>query len=495
MSQLWKGTGNFCASAGKIFQTNVLPFGLASAPRAFTEILIGLGAKWRLQGAWVIIYLDDIFISGDTFESWKKAVKLVYEDLSEAGLRVNVKKLFVGPFQKIEFLGAVLDHENQVITVSDKKVAKAMKMISEFKEEPRSIEKLERFLGFLSFLSIGVRGTRLFRRAMDRCLADLKAGRETATQEAIAEATFWERNLVQLRGRKSTKEVVASETIYTDASGVGWGAAVVERGKVQRVGLGELTAREQGQSSTARELIAVLRALEKAELEKKTVIMFSDNTGTVASMGGMMARAEDSIAVMKKIAIILQEKELEILPIHCGREYGFIPLCDKMSKDGVIPPQARSWVPGPGGTGLFPPRDQMEWEIGHTIFNANIRPLLSTNFIDVFATPRNKKNFRFCSRVDCFESLGNGLALDWNGEEVYAFPPFSLLELVLQKLAHSKPKKCILITKDISTTPMWTVARRLVKNPPQILKKEKGLLYLDGMPGDALFDLFVWSFL
>ena len=207
-------------------------------------------------------------------------------------------------------------------------------------------------------------------------------------------------------------------------------------------------------------------------------------------MRGMMSRAAETTAVMRRIAKLLVEKEIDVIPIHCGRDYGFIPLCDRMSKIGDKPLEGYRFVPSVGGSTVFPPRDPTD----RSLFDQRIRPLLGHNFIDAFASPRNKKSDRFCSRVDSFESLGNGLALDWNGECIYAFPPFSLLEVVLHKVAHSKLRKMILITKDISTHPLWVVARRLAKSPPEILKKEVGLLYLNGMPGGALLDLLLWTF-
>lgn len=479
----WKGT---------TYQTNVLPFGLASAPKAFTDMLKGLGVKWRIQGSWVIIYLDDILISAPTFEEWHTSINLVYSDLKAIGLRVNLKKLFVGPFRRIEFLGTVLDYESQSTSVSDKKIEKAMKLIEALQKNP-NLENLERFLGFLSFLSVGVRGTRLFRRAMDNCLSAWKTGAQPDIDEALTEASFWKDNLRALRGKKVTRESLASQTIYTDASGTGWGAALTEKGKAQRVFAGNLSEKERKESSTARELVALRRTLEKLQPSDKTFVWFSDNTAAVSSVQEKSARAAGTLSEMRKIVKILTENNLDILPVHCGREFGFIPLCDEISK-GKMSPNFGRFVPPPGNSTLFPPRDQTEWEIGHSVFNADIRPLLSHDFIDTFATPNNRKSPRFCSKIDCFESLGNGLALDWTGETIYAFPPFSLCEAVLQKTAQSKAKKVILITKDISTDPLWTIARSLTTAPPQILRKRKGLLFLNGMPGEAAFDLLLWTF-
>lgn len=69
-----------------LYQYTRLPFGVASAPAIFQKIMEKL-----LHGiAGVVVYLDDILITGHTREEHLTNLKQVLERLGDHGLRVNV---------------------------------------------------------------------------------------------------------------------------------------------------------------------------------------------------------------------------------------------------------------------------------------------------------------------------------------------------------------------------------------------------------------------
>ena len=71
-----------------LFQYNRLPFGIASAPGIFQRVMDSL-----LQGiSGVIVYLDDILVTGPSDREHLESLKEMFTRLEKAGLRLNKKK-------------------------------------------------------------------------------------------------------------------------------------------------------------------------------------------------------------------------------------------------------------------------------------------------------------------------------------------------------------------------------------------------------------------
>ena len=84
----------------ELFQYNRLPFGVASAPAIFQRIMDSL-----LQGIPnVVVYLDDILVTGKTLKEHRQNLETVLTRLSQAGLRLKSSKCtFFKP--EVQYLG------------------------------------------------------------------------------------------------------------------------------------------------------------------------------------------------------------------------------------------------------------------------------------------------------------------------------------------------------------------------------------------------------
>ena len=124
-----------------LFQYSRLPFGISSAPGIFQRVMDSL-----LQGIeGVVVYLDDILITGSTVEAHLKALEEVLSRLQRAGLRVKQKKcVFMRP--SVTYLGHVID-ANGLHPLSDR--VRAIKDAP----TPRSVSELKSYLGMLSYYS------------------------------------------------------------------------------------------------------------------------------------------------------------------------------------------------------------------------------------------------------------------------------------------------------------------------------------------------------
>ena len=115
-----------------------LPYGISSAPGYFQEIMEQLTAD--LEG--VVVYLDDILVSGANSNEHLKNLKALLKQLNEKGLRCNLDKcVFAQP--SIEYLGHIFSNKG---IGKGPKVDAVMKMPA-----PTNVSSLRSFLGSIQF--------------------------------------------------------------------------------------------------------------------------------------------------------------------------------------------------------------------------------------------------------------------------------------------------------------------------------------------------------
>ena len=122
-----------------LFRYTRLPYGISSAPGIFQRVMESV-----LQGIpKVVVYLDDILITGETEEEHLKILDEVLERLEKAGLRVKKPKCrFMVP--SVNYLGHQIDSEG-LHPLADK-----VKAVEEA-PAPRNVQELKSFLGLLTY--------------------------------------------------------------------------------------------------------------------------------------------------------------------------------------------------------------------------------------------------------------------------------------------------------------------------------------------------------
>ena len=108
----------------KCYEFKVVPFGMCSAPYVSTKVLRQLVKYWRGRGHLTLMYLDD-GLGGDTsFESTKSLSDAVRQDIVSSGFTPNDDKSVWQPTQKLVFLGALLDFEEGLILIAERRILK-----------------------------------------------------------------------------------------------------------------------------------------------------------------------------------------------------------------------------------------------------------------------------------------------------------------------------------------------------------------------------------
>ncbi|GJP70393.1 hypothetical protein CLOP_g1341, partial [Closterium sp. NIES-67] len=94
---------------GQDYQFLSLPFGLATAPFVFTQLIKQLSKRWRSRGIRLIPYVDDILFISATRTKALHNRSIIIADLAATGFVVNFKKSQLAPAQSLKFLGLLMD--------------------------------------------------------------------------------------------------------------------------------------------------------------------------------------------------------------------------------------------------------------------------------------------------------------------------------------------------------------------------------------------------
>lgn len=110
-------------------------------------------------------------------------------------------------------------------------------------------------------------------------------------------------------------------------------------------------------------------------------------------------------------------------------------------------------------------KPETEWELNSKIFTKIVTKFGELH-IDLFATHCNKKCDRYVSWVQDPGSLGtDAFTFSWTKEFFYAFPPFSLILRVLQKIQSEKATG-ILVVPHWPTQPWFPIFKKLLIEKP-----------------------------
>jgi hypothetical protein len=125
-----------------IYEYLRMPFGIKNAPSHFQRMMDSIFGSYIRQN-WMMIYIDDIIIYSDDWETHKEKLTLVLGRAASAGLKMSMKKCNFG-YGEIEALGRIVS--GLILAVNQNKVAAVLK-----KDMPQNRKEIISFLGFCSY--------------------------------------------------------------------------------------------------------------------------------------------------------------------------------------------------------------------------------------------------------------------------------------------------------------------------------------------------------
>ena len=131
----------FTAGSLGFYEWVRLPMGLCNSAATFQRVVENVMGSANVESC--LLYLDDIIVFSDNFDSHLQRLELVLTKLEEAGLKVKPSKCFL--FQRrIKYLGHILSSEG--IQTDPSKIEKVLDW-----PEPATPKQLQRFLGFAGY--------------------------------------------------------------------------------------------------------------------------------------------------------------------------------------------------------------------------------------------------------------------------------------------------------------------------------------------------------
>ena len=89
----------------RVFQFRSLPFGLTSAPRVFTKVILPLGHRAHMHAICLLQYLDDWLLRSPDKSLLARQTSWVLEVIRRAGFLLNVTKSQMVPTQRLINIG------------------------------------------------------------------------------------------------------------------------------------------------------------------------------------------------------------------------------------------------------------------------------------------------------------------------------------------------------------------------------------------------------
>ena len=442
---------------GTVYQYNVLPFGLATAPRAFTKLMKPALAYLRSKGVRLIAYLDDILIigrdKGEAEEAYQNAKSL----MESLGFVINLEKSQAIGTQKMEFLGFIIDSVSMTFGLPKEKVKEIRQKCKCALQEPMlTIRELAHLIGILAATRLAVTPAPLHYRNL-QALKIRKLLHHPSYESKVLlgrqsqmDLEWWVNHLKDHNG--SPIHLPPPEMIIeSDASNTGWGAHWND----QKTG-GQWSASEFRLHINAKELLAAFLSLQtfakdktgihvRLKIDNLTAVYYINKMGGTHSRGLMEITAQIwEWSIQRNIVI-----SAEHLPGKLNTT------ADQESR-----------LKG----------DSSEWMLDPVVFR-QIMEALGPCQVDLFASRLSAQLPRYMSwRPDPGSIATDAFSQSWKEIKGFAFPPFSLIGRCLSKVKREKVSELILVAPVWPTQPWFAVLVLMLYQRAIILPKYPSLL-------------------
>ncbi|KAL0821366.1 hypothetical protein ABMA28_005954 [Loxostege sticticalis] len=407
----------FCFN-GTLFEFSALPFGLCTAPCIFTKLLKPVMATLRSRGFLSVNYLDDILCLGDSYSSCLQNISETINLLTELGFIINFEKSVLIPSKVCQFLGFVLNSRHMRLELPDRKKQGILDQTRVLMHQTRiSVRDFARYVGTLTAACPAVRYGWAHTKAFERVkylslLNNPSYERVISLPDNIqGDLIWWQDNILKIHNPIRISNYTLE--IFTDASKTGWGASCRD----EKIG-GFWTDEERLHHINYLELLAAFFGLKSFanNLDSCEILMRIDNTTAISyinRMGGVQFTHLNDIT--QAIWKWCEDKNIFIFA-------SYIRSCENTDADA----ESRNL------------NIDTEWELSSDAFREIVSKFGNPE-IDLFASRINTKCEKYISwKRDPYALNIDAFTINWHDFFFYAFPPFSLVLKVLQKIKADK---------------------------------------------------------
>lgn len=419
----------------RVFIPLVLPFGLKLAPFVLTKVLRPVVGYLRRKGIAVLAYMDDFCgrppgKPPDQAEAATKTRVEVLELFRSLGLAVHPTKGEAVGTTRMPILGYVLDTARREITLPDSRlaglIAAAGALTSAACSASRrvSFKALQRFTGKAVSCSLALPAGRLYLQRLYAAQRGNSHRRSVRlTHGALRDLTWW-------RSLRSSSDVGRPlwlprlGVLTTDASPYGWGGHWDD--EVPAQGLFAETTRHL--HINVKEVTAVTLSLlalsAHCGISEGAVALKIDNTVALYCINSFSSRSPLLVAALRQLYAVAKRLSITISGTWVASVANL--RADALSRD----------------------RDRTHWRLAPYLFR-----VLSQRYgefdVDLFATHLDTHCPTFysfpaspgCAAIDAMEQ-------SWVDGNLWVNPPFSKIELVLDKIVKDKATGVVIL-------PVW----------------------------------------
>ena len=430
----------------RLYQFMVLPFGLNTAPRVFSEVMKVIKRWARLLGMLLFQYLDDWLQLNLCRRSLAHQTSLLLQKCEELGLLVNLEKSETVPLQEIVFLGDLLDFSTGFIFPTQERFASIRdKILKVTRHESASLKLLQSLMGSIASTEKIVPFGRFHARSLQLLInqnisrAAPQSARITLSLPVLQDLQWWSIEDHVFRGL-AMSTVIPDLQVQTDASTTGWGVSF--QGSVLS---GTWSQQETSLHINVLEMKAVLLACQRLlyHFRHKCVLFLIDNQTVVSYLskqGG--TRSQQLMAVTRQVLTLAEQELILIKAQHIKGQLNVV--ADLASRRGYVV--------------------NTEWAISTRMFQViqNQSPWGPAS-IDLFANSLNHRLPLYVSPCPDPAAMSvNALVVGWPRNAVlYAFPPTTIMDRVLHKIVRERPTCLLLIAPRLLEAPWYPLLQQL----------------------------------
>ncbi|GAU37549.1 hypothetical protein TSUD_369970 [Trifolium subterraneum] len=303
------------------YEYTVMPFGVTNAPGVFMEYMNRIFHSFLDK--FVVVFIDDILVYSKSEEEHKEHLRIVLQVLKEKKLYAKLSKCEFW-LKEVSFLGHVISSGG--IAVDPAKVDAVMKWGT-----PESVSEIRSFLGLAGYYRRFIEG--FSKMALPLTLLTRKD--KTFVWDEKCEKSFKE-----LKKKLTTAPVLIlpdakeSFVMYCDASKLGLGGVLMQKGKVVAYASRQLKVHERNYPTHDLELAAVVFALKvwRHYLYGSRFEVFSDHKNALSRkslhMSSLMAKELELIEEFRDLSLMYQDfKKLFWWPRMKKEIAGYVYAC------------------------------------------------------------------------------------------------------------------------------------------------------------------------
>ena len=440
----------------KHYQFTCMPQGLGPASRIFTKILKPAFAHLRGLGLEICGYIDDsISIHDDNDDEYEATMNYAVQFFDKLGFTINTAKSVLPPVRTkiIEHLGFVFNSESMTVELTIAKKDCIHDLASKLLESPKpTVQDLAQLVGKLVASEPGFSHAPLYYKQIE-----IYKNQELAIHHGnynvvihlpdaiIMEIQWWKLHVHNVK--RQVQQINPEHVIESDASNTGWGGIIDNTLKTR----GQWSADEMKLHINLKELQAAFFMLQSfcQNYHDTHIRLKLDNTTAVACINRMASTKPSLMKMTKQIWVWAIERQIHLSAEHLPGRYNCIADHESRAFDNL----------------------DAEWMLKKTVFEA-ICDKFGMPDIDMFASRINSQLPGYYAwRPDPGALAIDAFQQHWDKTLRYAFPPFSIIARVLQKV--ELEGATIILVFPIWPTQAWFPrALKMTIDTPYLLPQE-----------------------